>query len=142
DQQAAVRMPQGALARAGKERHPGDGADRPGELVCFAPAVVDGLDIRIGFAARGWPTVAPKHRAHRLIEPINPMAAPKNAPPASAGAAMPIDQRLLSRRPGASHKLGRQTAVNKPARKADPSRPGGRSMSTTSTPNVSSHTRG
>jgi len=46
-------------------------------LYAFAPEVGDGRDIRIASAARKWPTVAPKHRAHRLIEPVNPMPAPK-----------------------------------------------------------------
>jgi len=36
DRQAAVRLHQGTLSRAGEEHRPGNGANRPGELVCFA----------------------------------------------------------------------------------------------------------
>ncbi len=41
--QAAVRLGQGALSRAGQEHRAGGGADRAGELVCCAPQVGDGM---------------------------------------------------------------------------------------------------
>src|SRR6202165_5641460 len=58
--QAAVRLHQGALSRAGEEHRPGDGADRPSEFVCSAPQVGDGVDNRIASAVCKWSTVTPK----------------------------------------------------------------------------------
>src|SRR4029077_16244796 len=57
--QAAVRLHQGALSRTGQEHRPGNGADRPGELVCSAPQVGDGIDNRIARPTQDGP-VAPK----------------------------------------------------------------------------------
>ncbi len=58
----------GALQRAGEEHRPGDGADRPGELVSFAPDVGDGINIPIASAARKWPTtMAPKTPSKSVV---------------------------------------------------------------------------
>jgi len=60
-----------------KKRRSGDGADRPGELVCSAPQVGDGIDNRIARPTQ----MAQSHRrrrSNRLPKPVNLATAQKN----------------------------------------------------------------
>ena len=61
---------------ASEEHRPGDGADRPGELVCSAPQVGDGIDNRIARPTQ----MAQSHRrrrSNRFPKPVNPATAQK-----------------------------------------------------------------